>query len=151
MKIALLVLVALGCACSSVRHDAVHREGAPVSSRPAIPAATLLAHPERYEGQTVVVEGPVAEVCQVKGCWLVLRDGERWMRVTFKDYGFFVPKDCVGRAARIEGVFTVKKVSVAQARHYLEDAGRHEDAAQVTAPVETPTLVASGVELRPAP
>jgi hypothetical protein len=148
MKLALAAALSLLAACASTRHDAVHREGAPISSAAPIPAAAVLEHPERYEGKTIVVEGSVSEVCQVKGCWMVLGEGERWMRVTFKDYAFFVPKDAAGGTARVEGLFTVKKVSVAQARHYLEDAGRHEEAARVTAPVATPTLVASGVEIR---
>jgi hypothetical protein len=150
MKNTLLAgLLAVLCACASVQGGSeVVREGAPVSSGPAVAAAEVLRSPELYEGKTVVVEGRIAEVCKVKGCWMVLGDRERWMRVTFKDYGFFVPKDCEGAVARVEGVFTVERVSVAQARHYLEDAGRHEEAAKVVEAVETPTLVANGVELR---
>jgi len=38
-------------------------------------------------------------------------------------------------------------VPVEEARHYLEDAGRHAEAAAIVAPVPSFTLVASGVEL----
>ncbi|MBK6732010.1 MAG: DUF4920 domain-containing protein [Bacteroidetes bacterium] len=48
-------------------------------------------------GYTGKVKGTVTSVCQNKGCWmkLDLGNGES-MRVTFKDYGFFVPKEKQG-------------------------------------------------------
>ena len=39
----------------------------------------------------VKIEGQVTEVCQAKGCWMILVDGETYARVTFENYGFFVP------------------------------------------------------------
>ncbi|MBK8979732.1 MAG: DUF4920 domain-containing protein [Planctomycetes bacterium] len=123
------------------------RYGAELSVGDAVPARALLQQPESYDGKRVLVEGTVAEVCPVKGCWMVIRDGEQSMRVTFKDYGFFVPKDCAGQTARIEGVFAICEVPVDEARHYLEDAGRPEGAAKITQPVKQLTLVADGVEL----
>src|SRR6185503_19761161 len=109
-----------------------------------------LEHPERYDGQHLVVEGRVAEVCQAMGCWIVLQDGDRTMRVTFQDHAFFVPKDSAGRIARVEGTLALRDVPVAEARHYMEDAGRPADAAKITAPGRALTRVASGVELRSA-
>ena len=46
------------------------------------------------------LQAQVASVCQVKGCWMVLDlGGGTQARVTFKDYGFFVPMDIVGKEA----------------------------------------------------
>jgi len=39
------------------------------------------------------IEGKITEVCQAKGCWMVVVDGDTYARVTFKDYGFFVPTE----------------------------------------------------------
>jgi hypothetical protein len=149
-KLAVLSLFALVAACASTRNDAVAPKGEAFGKAlPAgepIAAVTLLHHPENYDGKRVMVEGDIAEVCKVKGCWMVMAEGGKKMRVTFEDYGFFVPKDCAGRKVRVEGAFAVKEISVADAKHYLEDAGKHEDAAKITQPIQELTLVASGVQ-----
>ena len=73
--------------------------------------------------------------------------GKPGMRVTFKDYGFFVPTDSKGMKARAEGVVEVKTLTKAQADH-LE----HEDGAKLTRNADGTArevaFVASGVELR---
>ena len=43
----------------------------------------------------LVFEATIDEVCQMKGCWMTLESDQK-VRVTFKDYGFFVPKDAGG-------------------------------------------------------
>ncbi|MEO1256769.1 MAG: DUF4920 domain-containing protein, partial [Bacteroidota bacterium] len=45
------------------------------------------------------------------------------IRVTFKDYGFFVPKDISGSEVIIEGVASTELLSEDVARHYAEDGG----------------------------
>jgi hypothetical protein len=139
-------LVLSACASSGARDS----YGSGVPRGEAIAATTVLHHPELYDGKTVVLEGTVAEVCPIKGCWMTMTEGDRSMRVTFKDYGFFVPKDCAGRTARVHGLVAVRDVPVDEARHYLEDAGRHDEAAKITAPVRQLTMVADGVVLQPA-
>ena len=46
----------------------------------------------------------------------------------FKDYAFFVPKDCTGRTARIEGVLSVQEIPVEDAR--ATDVARERGSAQ---------------------
>lgn len=121
--------------------------GAAVPDGATLPVARLLASPETYSGQTVLVEGTVVDVCQNSGCWLTMVDGDREMRVRFKDYAFFVPKDCGGRTARIQGVFSIEMTPVDEARHYLEDAGKHDEAMKITEPVQSYAFMASGVRL----
>ncbi len=75
-------------------------------------------------GKSVRVTGNVTEVCKVKGCWMMLRDGATTVRVTFKDYGFFMPKNLVGRTVALEGVLTEETLTEKDARHYAEDAGK---------------------------
>ncbi len=126
--------------------------GGPLSSAPSVPASAVLSEPAKYDGKTVKVSGLVGGVCQHKGCWMTLgtgQPGEPTVRVSFKDYGFFVPTDCMGKQAVVEGQFAVKTMSVGEAQHYAEDAARPGQKPQtVTAPQETLALVASGVELR---
>ena len=77
-----------------------------------------------------------------------MAEGERELRMTFQDYGFFVPLDSAGSEVRAQGVFRIEETPVEEARHYLEDAGRHAEAQAITAPVRSYTFVATGVELR---
>jgi hypothetical protein len=122
--------------------------GAGVSSAPVVPVATLLGAAPDYAGKTVVVEGPVSGVCQNKGCWLTMQHADKEMRVRFKDYAFFVPKNCAGKKARVEGVLAIEKIPVDEARHYLQDAGKNDAAAKITEPVDGYTFMASGVLLQ---
>jgi hypothetical protein len=75
-------------------------------------------------GKTIRVIGSVEEVCKVKGCWMMLSDGKSRVRVTFKDYGFFMPKNLVGYKVALEGVLTEETLTEKDARHYAEDAGK---------------------------
>jgi hypothetical protein len=77
----------------------------------------------RPEGTRIKIEASVAEVCKMKGCWMVLTEGDLAVRTTFKDYGFFVPKDLIGRVVAAEGVLSRTVTPEAEARHYAEDAG----------------------------
>lgn len=95
------------------------------------------------------VSGTVNEVCQVKGCWLTMGEGENSMRVKFKDYGFFVPKDCAGKTAYLKGVMKKETVSVDEQKHYLEDAGAsEEEIAAVTEDEVQLSFMADGVILK---
>ena len=69
--------------------------------------------------------GRIVEVCQAKGCWLMLEDGGRAARVMMKDHAFSVPKDASG-AAIVFGTLSEKTLDAKTARHLAEDAGREE-------------------------
>jgi hypothetical protein len=95
-------------------------------------------------GETAVrVAGTIGKVCQKKGCWFYVRDGDQEVRVTMKDYGFLVPIGSAGRKASIEGVLTVRELSEGQAKHLAEDGG--EDPNKVTGPQREYQLVATAV------
>lgn len=80
--------------------------------------------------EEVQVTGEVLAACKNKGCWMTMPigDGEE-MRVTFKDYGFFVPKDCAGQTATIQGRAYYDTTSVEDLRHYAVDGGMTEEEA----------------------
>jgi hypothetical protein len=74
------------------------------------------------------ITAKVTEVCQEKGCWMKVDKGNgETVMVKFKDYGFFMPKDIVGKTVVLEGEAKVKEVSVKQQKHYAEDAGKSKD------------------------
>jgi len=145
--LSLALILALVPACRSnapalTAGTPLTRDAAPVSLE------KVLAEPEAWNGRRLTLEGTAREVCAKKGCWLVMEAGERELRMTFQDYAFFVPLDSAGSEVRAEGVFTIQETPVEEARHYLEDAGRHAEAQAITAPVKSYTFVATGVELR---
>ncbi len=120
--------------------------GSKIKAKGPIPVSQLSSD-KSLENKTVKVVGEVESVCQAAGCWMKvkLEDGKT-MRVTFKDYGFFVPKDIAGKKIVFEGVPSVKATSVAELQHYAEDAGKSkEEIAKITEPKTELTFVANGV------
>jgi len=69
--------------------------------------------------------------------------------VRFKDYGFFVPKSgAEGKSAIINGNISVDTLSVAQLRHYAEDAGKsREEILSIVNPEITISFLADGVSI----
>lgn len=100
--------------------------GAPFELKDEQPLANVLAKPDDYSGKVVLVSGKVERVCQKKGCWMELRaDGApTGVRVTFKDYAFFVPFDSVGATAKIEGNIEVKVLDKATADHLAGEGAK---------------------------
>jgi hypothetical protein len=96
------------------------------------------------------ITGVVTDVCQEKGCWMKLErnNGEKVM-VKFKDYGFFMPKNIVGKEVVLEGEAVVKAVSVKQLQHYAKDAGKSEEEIKsIKKPKKELQFVAGGVLVR---
>jgi len=124
--------------------------GEPLKGAPAVKLADLLSKPQAHDGKTVLLEGQVRKACERKGCWMELaasKDAKGpGVRVTFKDYGFFVPLDSAGSQARVEGVVQVAELSEDRAKHY-ESEGATVPRGTDGKPREV-QLVASGVELR---
>jgi len=83
----------------------------------------LMQDNEKYLDQEVLVETRIAKVCQKKGCFFLATEGPSTARVTFKDYGFFIPTDSGGKNVVLSGTFSRKSVSQEQAAHYAADLG----------------------------
>lgn len=119
--------------------------GAPIEATEPVSLAQAIADENRQQG-AVLVEAKVGSVCTAKGCWLGLAGEAGDIRVTFKDYGFFVPFNIVGKTVWVEGELSRKQLSLAETKHYVADAGG--DPAAVTEAAVEYTMVASGVEVR---
>ena len=93
------------------------------------------------------ISGEVVDVCKKKGCWMTLKmpDGEP-IRVTFKDYAFFMPVDIVGKKVALDGIAKKQTISVETLRHYAEDAHQSaEEVAKITDPKKELAFEAKGV------
>jgi hypothetical protein len=106
----------------------------------------VVRRPQAYADRPVLVRARVYDVCQRKGCWMVLREGDSEVRVSFKDYGFFVPRDCTGQLAYVEGRVTSEMLGEEDARHYAGESLR-DDPAQIEGPQRVVALEATGVRL----
>ena len=70
----------------------------------------------------------------------------RQMRVRFKDYAFFVPKDISGKTVVVNGWAHREAVSVSDLQHYAKDAGKSaKEVAAITKPEEQLNFEADGV------
>jgi hypothetical protein len=126
--------------------------GLRIDANNALPVAQLSGMMEgKSEVQNLKLTGEVLECCQAKGCWMTMElpDGQE-MRVTFRDYGFFVPKDAAGKVAVMEGKAYMDTVSVDMLRHYAMDGGMSEEEANAkyTEPEVSLSFEAFGVILK---
>ncbi len=116
--------------------------------------AEAIKSPAKFAGKKIRLEAPITGVCQTKGCWMNLgkpdAKGNPPVFVKFKDYGFFMPKDSSGRTAIVEGTMSFKQETVAETKHYLEDAGKHDEAKKVTEGRKILRFMASGVAIKKA-
>ena len=101
-----------------------------------------------FAGKQVKVSACVTKVCKKKGCWFVMAGNQgdgRYVRVKMKDYGFFVPLDCDGKNAVVEGTFNVKEVSESYRKHLAEDG--NEDPNKVKGSKLELTLMATAIDI----
>ncbi len=109
----------------------------------------VLADLSPQDSLQTTLQGTVNEVCKAKGCWMTIDIGNgESMRVTFKDYGFFVPKDISGKEVIFTGQVKYTETDVATLRHYAEDEGKsEEEVLAITDPVQSYNFVATGVKV----
>ncbi|HEY0895827.1 MAG TPA: DUF4920 domain-containing protein [Sphingobacteriaceae bacterium] len=121
--------------------------GAAVNANGAIPVDKLKAKMGDSETMEAKVSGKVVEVCAKKGCFMKLETaGGDPVMVKFKDYGFFVPANLVGRKVTIEGIAKQEVMSVEKQKHYAEDMKKPaEEIARITEPKKQVTFEAAGV------
>lgn len=99
------------------------------------------------EFDDVKVKAKIVEVCPKKGCWvkLELNNGQTAM-VKMKDYGFFLPLAAKGKTVVIEGEFKIKTTSVAELKHYAEDAKKtQEEIDAIKEPQKEVKVMAKGI------
>ena len=126
----------------------VVKRGDVVPAGEAVSIEKVLQSPDAYAKKSVLVEGLIENACSNKGCWMQLTPdaGKPGMRVTFKDYAFFIPLDSKGMRARVHGTTRLKTLSKKEADHLEGEGAKLTRNADGTA--REVSFVASGVELR---
>ncbi len=80
--------------------------GKGVTLKTATPIKDILAQPDKFVGKVVMVEGEITQVCQMAGCWIMVRDQSSNDPIMVKvDDGMIVfPKDGAGKKVAAQGV-----------------------------------------------
>jgi hypothetical protein len=133
LSAALLLLSACAHQSESVatsEKSAIKSYGEPMPEGTALSLARHLPFDQFANDQQIKVSGRIGEVCQAKGCWMMLTDGTAAsVRVKFGDHAFFIPKDTQGNAV-VYGKFEVIEMSEKEAKHMAEDAGKDPSTVQ---------------------
>lgn len=95
------------------------------------------------------VSATVLDVCSKKGCWVKLQVNDSTEAfVKMKGYAFFVPLDLIGKTVVLEGSAYTVTTSVAELRHYAEDAKKSKaEIEAITQPKKEIKLLASGIKV----
>lgn len=102
-------------------------------------------------GRVVNIAGTVDKVCQEEGCWLVISDGKKKLRVTFKDEAFTVPMSLRGNVI-LQGVVTEDVYDEETAQAMAESVGMSSaEINNMQGDQRIPVLVASGVYMETPP
>lgn len=142
-----LFLISMSSALAQEELPSTGSFGEKIDKKGAVSVKKLPKKLKSADSLNIKVKGVVVEVCQSKGCWMTIDMGEdETMRVKFKDYGFFVPKDAAGKTAIMHGVVKKEMISVEELQHLAEDGGKSkEEIAKITEPQEELTFMADGV------
>ena len=93
------------------------------------------------------IRAKIVEVCPKKGCWLKLElENGQTATVKMKDYGFFLPLSAKGKTVVIDGEVKMKTTSVAELKHYAEDAKKSkEEIDAIKEPLKEVRVMAKGI------
>ena len=141
MKIKLIISVLfLSCGLIYSQTEEI-KLGAEITLTEKTNISDILADPDAYLDQTVLVEGEILDVCPKMGCWMELKsdDGEGMIKVKVKDGDIVFPGDAVGDYAVVQG--TVYKIDLTQDEavdyfeHIAEESGEDFDPSIITGPM----------------
>ena len=96
------------------------------------------------------IEGTILSTCPKKGCWMQVKIDSDTIQVTFKDYGFFVPKTGLkNKKTILEGYPKQDTVSIKMLKHFAEDAGKSQkEIDKITKPEYKISFIADGVIIK---
>jgi len=124
--------------------------GDTINDQNVMPGKDVWAFMADKDSAQLKFTGTVTEVCQKKGCWMDVDMGDgKMLTVRFKDYAFFMPKDCSGKTAIMDGYCYKTIETVEWLKHKAKDAGKPQTAIDsITQPDTTYAFEASGVILK---
>lgn len=128
----------------------VKNYGDKIKGTDVVDVAKVLDDPDKFADKPILVQGRVRAACTAKGCWMELAPSMEkeapGSRVTFKDYGFFVPTTSAGKVACVEGLVSTKRVPADEVKHMEGEGGRFTKKMSDGSAREV-RIVATGVEM----
>lgn len=147
LALALTLAIPAAYAATEKKEAKSYGKGLTLTNEP-ISLSEAMKRKDEFKDREILVRAEVSQVCQAKGCWMTLKDKDSKVRVTFKDYSFFIPKDSAKSTATVQGKLFEKDLSAAEARHYAKDAGDRQDQInKIQQPVKEPWFEATGLTL----
>ena len=135
------------CASPPAAAPGASHYGAEFTTTEPVALASAIGDVANLADKTVQVRGEVDAVCQMKGCWMVIKDTEdatKTARILMKDHSFSVPMDSKGKKALVEGTLTSKTFDEKQVKHLEKDGGG--DPQKVSGERTEYVLTATGVK-----
>jgi hypothetical protein len=146
--LSLLFIILLIAACQNKPDVIANTYGEAITTDGALSMASLKDQFADKDSVILTLKGTIEKTCAKKGCWMTVQDENGVAtRITFKDYGFFVPTEGAdGKEVVFSGVAKRKVTDVATLRHFAEDDGKTEaEINAITEPKEEIEFVATGV------
>jgi hypothetical protein len=134
---AVLVLLLTACGAAPQTTPAFEGEpyGEPLTLTTLTPIPDIVAAPEQYVGERVLVEGMVVDVCNTQGCWMEVESGDAQIQVKVDDGVIVFPMSAKGRTALVEGLVERRDLTSEQAfaaaAHRAEEQGEVFDSTSV--------------------
>lgn len=139
MRLSAAVLLSAVAFIASAAGPAIYGEA--FEDGPAVPVSEAIERFDLHAGEPKRFSGRITEVCQTKGCWMMLEQDGKAARVMFGNHAFFLPKDATGSAV-VYGVLERRELTPEQVEHFTGDSGKGTAAE----PVEY-RIVAEGVRV----
>lgn len=123
--------------------------GAEPKAAEPLPIAVLPELLDQKDSVYTTINATVLDVCPKKGCWIRLQVNDSTEAfVKMKGYAFFVPMDLIGKTVVLEGEAKLKTTSIAELRHYAEDAKKTKaEIEAITQPKKEIRFLASGIKV----
>ena len=121
----------------------------------------ILADPESYLDEVVLIEGEVLDVCPAMGCWMELKSDSQAegseitekIKVKVKDGEIIFPIEAIGQNALVEGkvykINLTQEEAVGYFEHLAEESGKEFDPSTVTGPITIYQINGLGAEIHP--
>jgi hypothetical protein len=97
--------------------------GAPMPKSVPLAIAEVARKPDAHTAAPQAFKGRITEVCQNKGCWLVLEDDGAFARVFMSGHSFSVPK-AARNDAIVYGKLSVKQLDKAEIEHLSSEGSK---------------------------
>ncbi len=97
--------------------------GAPMPKSDPLLISQAAQKPEAHTAAPQAFKGRITEVCQNKGCWLVLEDNGAFARVFMSGHSFSVPKESRSTAI-VYGTLSVKQLDPKEIEHLASEGSK---------------------------